>query len=246
MRAYTESLMNYNGTEIYYKGFGEGERAVVLLHGWGASSGAMDGAYRYLASIGRTVYSVDFPGFGKSDFPPETWGIYDYADCIQYMLSELGLNKPLIVGHSFGGRVALILGARKVASKLVLTDAAGLKPRISLRKKWAIYKYKRAKRKGREPLNAGSADYNALSPAMRKVFVRVVNTHLDGLLPKIDVPTLLFWGKDDRDTPPYMAKRLNKGICGSGLIMMERAGHFAYAERSDVFNAALGVFSAEK
>ena len=135
------------------------------------------------------------------------------------------------------------MGARKAASKLVLADAAGLKPRLSIKKRWAIRRYKALKRKGKAPQNAGSADYAALSPAMKKVFVRVVNTHLDGLLPKIDVPTLLFWGKEDADTPPYMARKFHKGIADSGLIMLEGAGHFAYAERHDVFCAAVQSFT---
>ncbi len=235
--------MRYKGTDVFYKGSGGSDNAIVLLHGWGASSAAMDGIYNYFASIGRAVYSIDFPGFGASDYPPETWGIYDYADCIQYAINELGLHAPTIVGHSFGGRVAVILGARKAAAKLVLCDAAGLKPKFSLKKKLAVMRYKAAKRRGKAPENAGSADYAALSPAMKKVFVRVVNTHLDSLLPKIEVPTLIFWGKEDKDTPPYMARRFNKKISDSGLIMVDGAGHFAYADRLDLFNAAVRVFT---
>ena len=237
--------MNYNGTEVFCKQSGNGKNAVVLLHGWGASSAAMDGIYAYLSKNGRSVFSVDFPGFGKSDFPPETWGVYDYADCVQYILNESGIVRPVLIGHSFGGRVALILGARGIASKLVLADAAGLKPKMSLKKKRAIARYKAAKRKGKILSDAGSADYAALSPAMKKVFVRIVNTHLDGLLAKIDVPTLLFWGKEDKDTPPYMAKRFHKGIKDSGLVRLNGAAHFAYAERGDVFNAAVRVFTAK-
>ena len=139
--------------------------------------------------------------------------------------------------------MAVILGARKIVSKLVLADAAGLKPKMSLSKRIAILKYKAAKRKGKVAENAGSSDYRALSPQMRKVFVRVVNTHLDYLLPQIDAPTLVFWGKEDKDTPPYMARRFVRGIKDSGIIMLEGAGHFAYAERSDVFNAAVKSFT---
>lgn len=234
--------VRYRGTDVYGKGCAQGGRAVVLLHGWGASAAAMDGAYRYLAAHGRSVYALDFPGFGASDFPPETWGVYEYADCVQYVLSVLDIRRPVLVGHSFGGRVSLILGARGVAEKLVLADAAGLKPKPSLKKRWAQRRYKAAKRKGKACKYAGSPDYAALSPAMKKVFVRIVNTHLDGLLPKIQVPTLLFWGREDKDTPPYMAKRMHKKIKDSGLVMVN-AGHFAYAERSDVFNAAVRVFT---
>ncbi len=235
--------MNYNGTEVFYKGEGAGEGAIVLLHGWGASAAAMDGVYNYLKQCGRKVYALDFPGFGQSDHPPACWGIYDYADCVQYVLGAIGLHKPVLIGHSFGGRVSLILGARGVASKLVLTDAAGLKPKASIKKWWAIKRYKAAKRKGKAPQNAGSADYAALSPAMKQVFVRIVNTHLDALLPQIRVPTLLYWGKDYKDTPPYMARKMHKGIADSGLVLVDGAGHFAYAERSDMFNAAVRVFT---
>lgn len=239
--------MDYNGTEVFYKcsDASSDTPAVVLLHGWGCTGSCMDGAYRYLDACGRRVCALDFPGFGKSDFPPAHWGIYEYADCVQYVLGELQLHRPVLVGHSFGGRVALILGARGVASKLVLTDAAGLKPKFSLRKWWRIKRYKAAKRKGKTPKYAGSADYAALSPAMQKVFVRVVNTHLNALLPQIKVPTLLFWGKRDRDTPLYMARKLNKGIEGSGLITVD-AGHFAYAECASVFHAAVRVFTQKE
>ena len=235
--------MRYNGIDVFYKGSGGTENAIVLLHGWGASAAAMDGIYNYFASIGRAVYAIDFPGFGNSDFPPESWGIYDYADCVQFIIGELGLNKPTVIGHSFGGRVAVILGARKAVSKLVLCDAAGLKPKLSLKKKIAVMRYKAAKKRGKAPQNAGSADYVALSPAMKKVFVRVVNTYLDSLLPKIDVPTLIFWGKEDKDTPPYMAKRFNKRIRDSGLVMLDGAGHFAYADKLSIFNASVQVFT---
>lgn len=235
--------MFYRGTEVFVKGSAGSGKAVLLLHGWGASSAAMDGIYNYLAAHGRTVYSLDFPGFGHSDFPPENWGVYDYADCVQYIINELELNKPVIVGHSFGGRIAIILGARNVASKLVLASAAGLKPKFSLRKAIAIRRYKAAKRRGKEVKNAGSADYAALPPAMKKVFVRIVNTHLNDLLPKIQVPTFIFWGKNDTETPPFMARRLHKAISGSGLVIVDGAGHFAYAEKSDIFNAALKVFT---
>lgn len=214
---------------------------VVLLHGWGASAAAMDGVYNYLSSRGRTVAALDFPGFGGSDAPGEDWGIENYADCAASVITQLGYDSPVLIGHSFGGRVAIILGSRGLASKLVLTDAAGCKPRFSPAKHRAVARYKRAVRRGRDASDFGSDDYKALPPEMRRVFVRVVNTHLDGLLPRIKVPTLLFWGKQDTETPMYMAKRLNRKIAGSGLVAVQ-AGHFAYAEQHNVFCAVLASF----
>lgn len=236
--------MDYNGLNVFYKRKEASGTPIVLLHGWGASADAMDGIYEFLARRNRTVYAFDFPGFGRSDMPPQTWGVYEYADCIQSLLTDLDVRRPVLIGHSFGGRVALILGARKVPSKLVLADAAGLKPKFSFRKAWRIRRYKAAKRKGKTT-EGGSDDYRALPPAMRNVFVRIVNTHLDDLLSAVEAPTLLFWGEKDTETPPYMAKRMHRGIVGSGLIMMRGAGHFAYAERSDVFCAAVQSFTRE-
>ncbi|MDE7395937.1 MAG: alpha/beta hydrolase [Clostridiales bacterium] len=235
--------MEYQGIRVFYKGQqGEGT-PIVLLHGWGASSAAMDGIYNFLLAQGRTVYAFDFPGFGHSDAPPDTWGIHEYADCIRSLLQDLHLNSPVLVGHSFGGRVAILLGASGCVSKLILADAAGCKPRFSLKKRLAVARYKRAVRRGLRTDGYGSADYRALSPAMRKVFVRVVNTHLESYLSQIKVPTLLFWGKNDTDTPLYMAKRLKRKIKDSGLVVMEDAGHFAYAERHAVFCAAVNAFT---
>ena len=235
--------MEYQGIRIFCKNHeGKGE-PIVLLHGWGASSAAMDGVYRDLQCHGRPVYALDFPGFGESDAPPDSWGVHDYADCVRHLLKAWNLSRPVLVGHSFGGRIAILLGASGEAGKLVLADAAGCKPRFSLKKRLAVARYKRAVRRGENTDGYGSPDYRALSPAMRKVFVRVVNTHLDAYLPKIQVPTLLFWGKNDADTPLYMAKRLQRTIKGSGLVVMEDAGHFAYAERHAVFCAALRSFT---
>ena len=148
---------------------------------------------------------------------------------VRTFLIEVGAENPIIVGHSFGGRIALILAAQGLCKKLVLTDAAGLKPRFSLRKKLKIAAYHRRVKCGKPLDGFGSVDYNNLDPKMRAVFVRIVNARLDRLLPFIKCKTLIFWGKDDRDTPPYMAKRLRRGIKNSELVFAD-GGHYAYVD----------------
>jgi pimeloyl-ACP methyl ester carboxylesterase len=82
---------------------------------------------------------------------------------------------------------------------------------------------------GKDLSRYGSADYKSLSPVMKKTFVSVVNDHLDNLLREIAVPTLILWGKRDRETPPYMAKRIRRRVKNSRLVMLE-GGHYVYID----------------
>ena len=221
-----------DGIKISYERYIGDGTTVLLLHGWGASKAAVQGLFNFISSLGRSVISLDFPFFGASDPPPSSWGVFDYADITHKFMSALDVEKAVIVGHSFGGRIGVILAAeKKAAEKLVLIDSAGLRPRRSIGKRLKVLCYKVKKRFGCAAKNSGSSDYNALPDFMKPVFVRVVNTYLDGIVEKIDVPTLLLWGSEDRDTPLYMAKKFERKIKDSGLVVLEGAGHFSYADR---------------
>lgn len=209
---------------------------LVFLHGWGGDIRSFRGAYNSVKMLGMRVVNIAFP----KNVPPD-WGIYDYAVYIKNALAALGVEYPVIVGHSFGGRVALILASQKLCKKLVLVDAAGMKPRLSVKKKIKIARYRRSVRRGKPLDGAGSADYNNTDGDGRKVFVRIVNTHLDGLLAYIDCPTLIVWGKSDKDTPPYMARRLHRGIKGSSLEFMD-GGHYSYIDSNYRFIELLTNF----
>lgn len=222
-------MFTYKGVNIFYERSETGGKPVLLLHGWGGSGKTMLSLYNFLKNINKDIILPDLPGFGRSTQPNDDVGIYDYADMIEALLHSLSIEKADVVAHSFGGRIALILASRGLVDKLILIDSAGMKPRWSFRKWLRIKRYKSAKKRGLNLEGYGSADYRALDQTMRKVFVRVVNEHLDGLLPKIKCHTLILWGEDDSETPIYMAKRLKKGIEGSEIIYLH-GGHFAYIE----------------
>lgn len=206
---------------------------VLFLHGWGGDLRSFAGAYSAACDWGVSCVRLAFP----KTVPPD-WGVYDYATLVEKFLESLGIVQPVVVGHSFGGRIALILAAQGKCKKLALAAAAGMKPKFSIKRELRIAAYRRKKKSGKPLDGAGSLDYNNLVPEMRGVFVRIVNTHLDGLLPYVKCKTLLYWGKRDRDTPLYMAKRLKRGIADSQLIITD-GGHFAYAEYGYGFAAAL-------
>ncbi len=229
-----------NGTKLFYKRH-IGSPAVILLHGWGGTHALMDSLFDSLAKAGADVISIDLPGFGQSPVPPAHFGIDDYAHTIRLFIKELGLNNVTIVGHSFGGRIAILLGADSEIKSLVLVSSAGIKPRFSLKKKIAVLKYKRAKKKGKDLSAFGSKDYQALSGEMRAIFVRVINRHLNKDVKKIKVPTLLIWGKNDTETPLYMAKKIKKRIKDCGLVLLS-GGHFAYLENANQFSQIINSF----
>lgn len=212
---------------------------VVFLHGWGGNLNSFHGAYKTINSLGINSVNIAFPSV-----VPKIWGVYDYASYVKQVLNELNVQKPILVGHSFGGRVAIILSAQKLCKKLVLVDAAGLKPKTSIKKQLRIARYKASIKKGKLLDGAGSIDYNNTSGDGRAVFVRIVNTHLDGLLPYIDVPTLIMWGDKDKETPLYMAKRLKRGIKNSRIKIL-RGGHYSYVDSEYAFTCELKKFITE-
>lgn len=91
--------------------------------------------------------------------------------------------------------------------------------------------------KGRETLvqKFGSADYKALTPEMRKTFVKIISQDLTDELPRIKAPTLLYWGAEDTETPLWMGKMMEERIPDAGLVVQEGAGHFAYLEHNQAF-----------
>ncbi|MCL1944766.1 MAG: alpha/beta hydrolase [Firmicutes bacterium] len=215
---------------------------IVLLHGWGGSMMSWASLEQRLIDVGHTVVVVDFAGFGMTPEPPINWGIYEYAQSIKVLLDELGCDKYNLIGHSFGGRVCLILGNDKRINNIILSNAAGIKPRRGIKYYAKIWSYKFKKKLEISTSKAGSADYRALSTTMQAVFVKIVNQHLQSHLNSIKANTLIVWGDKDKTTPLYMAKKLNKGIKGSGLIVLKNAGHYSYMEHGDKFFAIVESF----
>lgn len=227
------------GAIHYIRNVGGGT-PVVLLHGWGGSIASFRGTFDFLSRAGREVVALDFQGFGSSDPPPADFGIYDYARSVVELTEFLGYERFIPVGHSFGGRVAIILGKLKSVEKVVLVDAAGMKPRRGIKYRVRVGWFK-LKRKLGLKAEGGSADYRALDENMRGVFKRVVNTYLEPELSSIGCPTLLIWGRNDRDTPLYMARRLEKAIADSALVLLD-GGHYAYVEQMATFHRILSAF----
>ncbi len=237
---------NVEGMRIYYERSDGKGTPVVLMHGWGCSVDVMRRVYDRLSRLDKTVIAFDFPGFGRSDLPHCAFSVYDYARVAAGLFAALGIEKPDVIAHSFGGRVAIILASENAVNRVLLAGAAGAKPRFSLVRAFRIASYKFRKRVGMNTDKCGSSDYRNLDGVMRETFVKVVNEHLDKLFPLVTRPTLLVWGERDRDTPLYMAKRMNRKIDDSALVVMKGCGHFAFLDDTAAFTAVASAFFTEE
>lgn len=226
---------------IYHRQFGQG-KDVIFLHGWGGSSLSFSGAAQIVGKYCR-VTTVDFYGFGETPHPDYPLTVEDYAKGVVDIINAYRMTKVTVVGHSFGGRVALRLAAKYgyLLDGVVICDGAGLRPRRGIGYYCKIFRHKLLK-KLNIPHKAGSSDYRALSGAMKQTFINVVNEDQTAELEKITLPVLLFWGDKDKDTPIYMAKRMHRRIEGSGLVVIKGAGHYAYIEAHGIFLSVLNQF----
>ena len=191
------------------------------------------------------MVAIDFLGFGQSDYPPDFYGVKEYAADVASLLGVLHIKAATFVGHSFGGRVAIELAVYypQIAKRIVLVDSAGIKPKRKPSYYFKVFAHKILKKLGKRGLK-GSSDYNALCDDMKKVFVRVVNYNQKCILNKIDVPCAIFWGKDDKETPLYMYKCFLKNIDGAQGFLLN-GGHFTFVEDKVTFGLILSAFLEE-
>lgn len=235
-----------NGLTIAEASIGNG-RPLLMLHGWGANIDLVWPLAERLAPLGYQVYALDLPGFGESDEPPTAWSVFDYTNFVVDYLEHHGLGLVSLFGHSFGGRLSLILGAEHGhrIKKIVLANSAGIFTKAPLGKRLRLNTYKSI-RDGlykvgakstadqlRAAYNAkyGSSDLQATSGVMRETFIKVVNQDLQDYAKRVQPSTLLIWGDQDEDTPLSYAQTFEKLIPDAGLVVHEGAGHYSYLER---------------
>lgn len=256
-----EKYATINGVNVHYTDTGDPQgNPVILMHGWGCNVTTVASIAAAIEDT-RRVINVDLPGHGKSTEPEvlpdgKPWGVYEYSSLIEALISELNLKNVSLIGHSYGGRIAIVLGSRLPVDKIVLVDSAGIKPKRPLKYYWKVYTFKAmkhllpliaGKRKAASIIEnrrskAGSADYRQASPMMRMVMSRSVNQDLRHHLEHISSPTLLIWGENDTATPLSDARLMEKLIPDAGLVTFKGAGHYSFLDNPSRFRAVLRSF----
>jgi len=239
---FKENKININGVELYYKTAGEG-RPFLILHGWGASSVSWLRLVDEMAGKGFKLIIPDLPGFGKTETPKTVWGVGEYADLIIAFIKKLDLSEFYLLGHSFGGGIALKMATEKNFKplKLIFCDAAIVREeRLNLRQRISKFLAKIGSKVISEDSRmysffekmayrlSGTYDYYRANPLMKEIFKKVVGEDLTHLLLKVDMPCLIIWGEDDPITPVEDGVLFHQEIDNSELKIIKGARHNPY------------------
>jgi pimeloyl-ACP methyl ester carboxylesterase len=241
-----EKQILVDGLKTNYKITGEG-KDILILHGWGASSDSWLEVQKMLADKGYRVIVPDFSGFGKSITPLSPWGIKEYADFISKFIDKLNLEKIILIGHSFGGRISIrltLLCPEKI-EKLILCNSAGIKPKPGIKTSlvFVVAKIFNASlspkyfAKIREPIRKNfyrflrKKDYLKAEGVMKEVMKKVLKEDLKPELPGIKKETLIVWGDKDKMVPLNYAYTFKNKIKDSKLEIMQGIGHSPHLEK---------------
>ena len=228
---------------VEYNETGQGH-VLLLLHGWRNDLHSFDPLVPLLANDYKVI-SLDLPGFGGTEGPSGPWHIDDYIEFVSSFIKKLHIEDYFIVGHSFGGRIAVkgIGTGMLTPQKLVLISAAGVSAPHSIRRisykivaklgraitSIPTLKHFQTVLKKRLYKNSGS-DY-LYAGSLKDTYLNVIHEDLSKYAKRISIPTLLIWGALDGQTPLADGKRFSKIIKYSKLVVFKDDGHFVHQEK---------------
>jgi pimeloyl-ACP methyl ester carboxylesterase len=216
---------------------------VLILHGWGKDVTGQK--YRQLAEIlqkkGFDVYTPDLPGFGTTPLGKNALIFADYVAFVTaYITKTIRAKKVIVIGHSFGGRIAIRFTALHpdMVEKLILVDASGIPQKLSLKKQLVALATKVGVPLFRVPpfsvvygllrkivyRSIGEMDYYKAGN-LTETFKNVYRVSIVSDLPAISVPTLIVWGGKDTFTPLSCGKAMHAAIKHSKFVIIQDATH---------------------
>lgn len=216
---------------------------MVFLHGWGLSSKIFEPII-YQLKNDFEVYSLDLPGFGSSPIN-KPMVLKNYADFVYEFFKKNKIERPIVIGHSFGGAVAVKLALLypESVSKIILAGASAIRQpdtKIKILRKTSEFFSPLIPKKIRmiilKILKLEKSDYAAIqNPLLKETFKNIINENLAPFLNSVKVPTLIIWGENDTETPLKEGKLIAKSIPGARLEVIKNTGHFLFLEKPDKF-----------
>ena len=202
----------------------------IILHGWGSNKNLMKQVFTPFMSGFRHIY-IDLPGFGNSTCSVALTS-QDVARIVELLMAQINASKDIILGHSFGGKVALLLQPKL----LVLVASAGIYTEKSLKVKTKIFLFKTLKFFGFSKFRSLfiADDAQNLSEYMYQTFKNVVNEDFANEFKTYNGKALLCWGKDDTATPLNSAQQIDSLIKDSTLEVYEGDHYFFMKNAQDI------------
>jgi pimeloyl-ACP methyl ester carboxylesterase len=241
----TEEEILIGNLKVNYKVAGEGP-AILILHGWGGSSDSWVEVQKILSQKGYKVVVPDLPGFGKSVTPPSSWGLEDYMKFVSEFVGKLGLERFFLLGHSFGGRIAVkfALVFPEEIKSLILCSSAGIKPKpgfktriiFSLARIGNAVLAPKIMRRFKDSIRnlfyvfLRHKDYVKADGTMKEIIKNVLAEDLLPEISRIKIKTLLIWGDKDRMVPLKYGYVFKEKIEFSRIEVFPQVGHSPHLE----------------
>ncbi len=227
---------------IRYERTGNGPQ-LLLVHGWADS---LSSFYEIQKTLSKNydVTAIDLPGFGQSSQPREAWNLNNYANCLNKFTSKIKIKPYGLIGHSNGGAILINALANKdlTAQKLVLLGSAGIRDKNKAKKQTlkVVAKSGKAltsvlpsgiKNNIRQRFYGRIGSDLLIAPGMEETFKLVVDQDIRHEATKLNIPTLLIYGKNDTSTPVDYGQILESKIKGSTLKVLDNAEHFVHNDQ---------------
>lgn len=220
------------------------KKQLIILPGWDGNRKTWQG-FINLAQTEFEVTCIELPCFGDEPCPKNIWGVEDYAEFIKNKIIELKIEKPIMLGHSFGGQVAAYLSANNpgLIDKLILSGAAIIRRENKIKN----YIFGTVSKIGKKLFGksevfkkilyrlADSPDYANTSGIKREIFKKVIRQDVSAELVKITTPTLVVWGDNDKYVPLSDGKKIAQMITGSKLKIVKDGRHGLHIHSTDKF-----------
>jgi len=220
---YKSEVVDY---DYFYNSYKE---TILFLHGWGGNKFSFISTINLLKSK-YNILSITLPTIKPTS---EVWSLQNFCDLVLNILTLHNIKNPIIICHSFGYRITLILNQIICIKMLVITGGAGIKKNnlfLHIKQRRNLLKLQQNKNFF---FNIASKDYLELSPTNRQTFKNIVNLNLKNLI-KFNCPILLFWGRYDTDTKLWIAKRIKRK--NNVKLIVTNSDHFAYLKLNHYFN----------
>lgn len=226
----------------------ESEEAIIILHGWGLSGNTYAKLIKLFKKEGCPVFAPDLPGFGSEPLQKPSMKLDDYVTFVHDFISKHKMQKVILIGHSFGGRVAIkyVWEYPHDVSKLILTGVPIIRKK-SLIKQIAyasavlggkVFSFfpKKPKEFFRKTLYFAIGEWGYYkSGPLKQVFKNIIGEDLVCYIQKIKTPTLLIWGKDDCIVPAKTIEKIKNYIPHAKVIIVSKTEHKFPYENAAVF-----------
>jgi len=218
----------------------EASKDLLFLHGWGSSKELMKSAFGSTLQEFKHIY-IDLSGFGGSKVS-QVLTTLDYAHIVKIFLDSIGSRPHMIVGHSFGGKVATLLNP----ARLILLSSAGIQWKKPLKVRLKIALFKLLKPLGISKFRSWfvASDAAALTPNMYETFKNVVDEDFECEFASFKGRALLCWGGDDTATPLASGKKIDSLMEDSSLVVY-KGDHYFFLEHKKAVAEQIERFCGE-